>query len=130
MDLLEDQVAKPVGDKSRKDVEEPENENILFENTDIDERSPHVLNRSAVEEFKCEECDYKVKSKSHLSTHIKNHRISIQCDMCETKFGRKDMLMKHMRTCHVEESKIEKTRSKQFNCNDCSFQGENSLELK
>ena len=52
---------------------------------------------------------------------------SNQCNYYETVFWTELQLRSHVELHHVEESvKI----TLQYNCKDCSFQGENSLELK
>ena len=77
-------------------------------------------------EFSCEKCDFKCESDVALNSHEKAHPIKKNCDQCEAMFWTKPQLENHVRRIHEGPSQPRKD----YNCNDCFFQGENSLELK
>ena len=51
----------------------------------------------------------------------------IKCEKCDKSFQVKSLLNVHMKNCHEIENE---DQLKQFNCDDCPFQGENRIELK
>ena len=59
---------------------------------------------------------------THIDLGNKNN-----CDYCDSIFRTKIQLESHKKTKHAEDGD---KKSKQYNCKDCSFQGENGLELK
>ena len=70
----------------------------------------------------CEECKKKFMSKEVLKSHMLNHRQKYPCNMCTKIFTGDVQLKKHVEAAH--------TSLKDFNCNDCLFQGDNIFALK
>ena len=72
--------------------------------------------------FKCKVCKEDLKSQSILDEHLKVHEendLKYPCEKCMNKFKRKNQLDKHNEKEHS-----------QFNCNDCSYQGDCEKNLK
>ena len=72
---------------------------------------------------------YKLESEDLLTAHMQNHielEPAFECNDCGKEFGRKVQYDRHMKTYHTSANVV----TKQYNCEDCPFQGENSLELK
>ena len=86
-------------------------------------------------DFPCEECDYKLESLGLLQAHMKIHvekNYPFECEECGKEFVSKKKLENHMEYHHkkCEEPAQTDQTSRQYNCEDCPFQGENGLELK
>ena len=72
---------------------------------------------------------YKLGSEDLLTAHMQNHielEPAFECNDCGKEFGRKVQYDRHMKTYHTSANVV----TKQYNCEDCPFQSENSLELK
>ena len=75
-------------------------------------------------EFKCDTCDYILESQGLLEAHRKVHQpsSSFTCDQCDERFATKGQLEIHMKSEHATDM--------EFNCDDCSFQGDGEFELR
>ena len=85
--------------------------------------------------FSCEECDCKLESLGLLQAHMKIHVETghqYECEECGNEFATEKQLEDHMKCYHkkCEEPTQTEEASRQYNCEDCPFQGENGLELK
>ena len=81
------------------------------------------------EEYSCEKCDCMFESISVLNNHMKSHvehKTKHKCVECDAEFSTEVQLRNHAGIHHQDDS----VKARQFNCDDCAFQGENSLELK
>ena len=76
-------------------------------------------------EFRCEKCDFVLGSQLLLNSHISEHHSGgpFTCDECNITFGQKSQREVHI----IKKHKL--TEGQQFNCNDCSFQGNHQTEL-
>lgn len=72
--------------------------------------------------LQCEECKKYFQSKELLKSHVLNHRRKYSCNMCNKIFTGDVQLNKHVEAAH--------TSLKDFNCNDCLFQGDDIFTLK
>ena len=74
--------------------------------------------------FKCNECEVILESSglliAHEQHHRKNDKLMFVCDYCELNFGRKNDLEAHVVSNHKDQ---------QFNCDECSYQGNEKIEL-
>ena len=65
---------------------------------------PHIKEvHQNIRTFKCNECEFTFKQKSHLRTHIKEIHKKLKdfaCSFCESKFARKSDLKKHVKRKH------------------------------
>ena len=116
------------------DLDDVIDERVLIDNkkSGFERLSPQAspIKKSNQKEFPCVECSFKLESKGLLDAHMQSHiemRKKNNCDKCGLTFWTKAQLETHRKVQHVED-KVEKTR--QYNCKDCPFQGENGLELK
>ena len=119
------------GSSKIHNTDELDDERVLlnYKNNGYQRQSPQVsfVNKSQEKGFDCEQCAHKLETKGLLIAHMKSHNSEYKCDNCENVFWTKTQLENHVKNNHKEnEQKV----TKQYNCNDCSFQGENSLELK
>ena len=79
------------------------------------------------EVFPCNQCDYELESSGLLEAHMIIHQkssINQSCESCDKEFANDSDLNEHMREEHVQNS-----RADEWNCNDCSFQGNCASEL-
>ena len=79
------------------------------------------------QQFLCKDCDIILESFGILEAHEQTHHeqlIKYRCDHCDISFKEMCQLDEHMETTHEP-----KMQEKQFNCNDCSFQGFTKKEL-
>ena len=77
--------------------------------------------------FKCDKCDLELESQGLLEAHDRNHHVQkerFSCDSCTKMFGNKCDLQNHIVVQHTE-----KETAQEWNCNDCSFQGNGPSEL-
>ena len=77
--------------------------------------------------FKCENCDCELESQGLLNAHMEGHVITSQmytCEQCEDVF-----LLKPDLDSHVIRKHTKKHHTQEWNCNDCSFQGNEAEEL-
>ena len=75
----------------------------------------------------CEHCGLLLET-THLEKHMKTHAgFRKTCGICEINFKTKGNLDNHMKMKHGEKNE---SKTKQFNCDDCSFQGESGPALK
>ena len=100
------------------------NKNIGFKR-----QSPQVthVTKSDKTEFPCNQCDHELESEGLLIAHMNSHEVERKCDQCGTVFWTESLLMDHVENNHKD---FVKSSPKQYNCNDCAFQGENGIELK
>ena len=76
----------------------------------------------------CEECNCVLESQGLLDAHKQIHvKPTHKCETCDKAFISKSEFDVHQKTKHIVDMK---KKSKQYNCEDCPFQGENGLELK
>ena len=124
-------------DKERDDevIIDLEEENILLSSklSGFQRANPQVQSEEKKKKhhYQCEKCDYILDSEVLLNAHMKSHEKKqslFKCNVCEDEFRGKLQLERHIKSSHKEEEIIKETR--QYNCEDCSFQGENGLELK
>ena len=82
-------------------------------------------------EYPCDVCGYILESLGLLNAHKKIHtsKSAHNCLKCDEKFGNENDLRSHIEAKHRDSVTGNKI-SRQFNCLDCSFQAEKSLELK
>ena len=123
---------------SKKDLHEKDTDvadaKVLLNNkkSGFERLSPQAVpeNKNREKEFNCNQCSFKLESQGLLFAHMQTH-IDIgsknKCDYCGKIFWIKIQLESHIKTNHAEEGV---KKAKQYNCKDCPFQGENSLELK
>ena len=79
------------------------------------------------ENHHCNLCAKAFDSEDLLNAHKRTHSpINFPCNKCGKEFVKDVQLDMHIKTNHMENKK----QTKQFNCEDCSFQGTTSLELK
>ena len=66
-------------------------------------------------EFKCDQCDFKYKSKDKLNRHhaAKHQMKRYPCAQCDAEYTRRDALLSHVRDKH---------EGKTIKCNSCDFQ--------
>ena len=66
-------------------------------------------------EFKCDQCDFKYKSKGKLNRHhaAKHQMKRYPCAQCDAEYTRRDTLLSHVRDKH---------EGKTIKCNSCDFQ--------
>ena len=65
-------------------------------------------------------CKMQLESQGLLNAHMKEHEQVFQCDVCDDKFTCERDLKQHMTSKH---------EYKEWNCDNCSFQGSSSSEL-
>lgn len=88
----------------------------------------HNLVQHKSETFCCRNCNSEYKTKMEYEEHIKIHKdCEYSCEDCGKKFRSKVQLDNHILDEHKEGTV---KRVKQFNCKDCSFQGDNWTMLK
>ena len=85
--------------------------------------------KSFENEFCCDVCGCVLESPGLLDAHVLGHKPKTvySCLKCEEKFENKEELKSHIEAKHKD---IVMNNIRQFNCLDCSFQGEKSLELR
>ena len=91
--------------------------------------SPHESPVSGCESvimLKCNQCDSMLESegllKSHMQMHLKEPN-EYACQYCDLVFESKSVLEEHISATHA------KTRSDEWNCNDCAFQANDAPAL-
>jgi hypothetical protein len=73
----------------------------------------------------CEECNCVLESQGLIEQiHVK---LTHKCETCDKDFISKSEFHVHQKTKHIADMK---SKTKQYNYEDCPFQGENGLELK
>ena len=78
--------------------------------------------------MKCEKCANIFQLKSLLDVHKLTHsKYECKGKNCRISFENKKQFDVHKKNCHEIENEAQ---LKQFNCDDCPFQGENRIELK
>ena len=81
-----------------------------------------------MEKLNCTNCDQLFETKEHFEEHMKTHEsMERKCEVCEIIFKTKRGLDNHMKTKHDEKKEY---KIKQFNCDDCPFQGYSGIGLK
>lgn len=72
--------------------------------------------------FKCtwKDCDKQLESDGLLRSHLNEHKEEIECDICDITLKNSDDLKDHITKHHND---------KDWNCNDCFFQANNSEVL-
>ena len=79
--------------------------------------------------YNCADCPFQSEKETDLNAHMlkqTDDKLCFECGDCGKGFGRKAQLAMHSKTHHS----IKKVDIKQYNCEDCPFQGENTRELK
>ena len=77
------------------------------------------------EKYICSKCSKVFESESLLNSHMKIHkRQEFSCAKCDEKFVEERRLETHIKSQHVD------NKNRQYNCEDCPFQGGNKIELK
>ena len=64
----------------------------------------HMKRMHGNEEFSCDKCNYKTKTKRRLKVHIGNVHVEkkFECKLCDTKYGFQFGLNKHIRQVHAK----------------------------
>ena len=103
---------------------------LNFKQSGFKRSSPHEESVPKLKElkFSCKKCKCTLESQGMLNAHMETHKQSgYKCEKCKEIFTTEVQFENHMKTDHNEEVKI---KTKQYNCEDCPFQGENGVELK
>ena len=75
--------------------------------------------------FSCYKCELNFESKDNLDIHLNMHKKNeFSCAKCEKKFANERRLEHHIRSEHRD------NENRQFNCEDCFFQGEARIDLR
>ena len=80
-------------------------------------------------QYNCEKCNYITESQDLIESHRQNHTDQVyKCETCDETFVIQIQLDMHINEEHGKGK--EKRKLKQYNCQDCAFQGEKGIELK
>ena len=136
-----------------KDLEELDDEVVLTNlkkngsrRTDPTSDPQFVLPEISLLRCTWKNCKMQLESQGLLTAHMKGHRPSYACNICENEFLAESQLNEHISTfhrmirceiCGKEHKSPEELRlhekeqhvDKEWNCNDCSYQAHTSGEL-
>ena len=90
-----------------------------------DDLKEHMKTHTDHLEYLCGACDKKFKSHSIRDVHVRSHH-TFTCEECDETFTSDMEVKEHVSRKH---KKME-YKKREFNCYDCPYQGENSLQLK
>ncbi|XP_054156416.1 zinc finger protein 39-like [Oppia nitens] len=83
----------------------------------------HMSQKHKILAFECQYCDYKTRTKHHLTQHMVRHSDvrPYECSVkgCELKFKRKDMLTRH-EACHKKRGRSRPSKNRNNNNNNAA----------
>ena len=92
----------------------------------------HVDSDHKSKSYSCTKCKSSYITKTTFEAHMKSHNVDPgnggenKCDTCDKVFAAKVQLVNHNEKKHC----ISLKPMKQYNCNDCAYQGDSWIELK
>ena len=109
------------------DIEELDEEVIMARNKDtgFKRTGPSSDSESISKEkimFGCtwRKCNLQLESEGLLRAHMNQHTLTFECNKCDANFIQESDLKDHIKSVH---------ESREWNCNNCSFQASDSKEL-
>ena len=95
---------------------------------DKEQLEKHILSDHKSKPYSCVKCKSSYITKRTFEEHMKSHTdYEYPCQNCEEKYKTKVQMENHALEKHGVGVR---KRLKQFNCNDCSFQGDSWSQLK
>ena len=84
----------------------------------------HIRRMHGNEEFSCDQCSFKTKTKRRLKVHIgiKHAEKKFECKLCELKFGFQFGLTRHIKIVHA--NTLPENVKEIVSCTFCDFKSE------
>ena len=114
-----------VGDECKEELVLLNLKNSGFERVNPQTQS---LRKNDKKQINCEKCKKNFSSQDQIDNHKSDHTCQMYtCDICGEEFLIRIQLNEHVKNKH---SNYKVKDLKQYNCQDCAFQGERGIDLK